>query len=146
MLSGEKQQQLLTEEAALLYFGPAQKPSAQCAVRLGSRSWLKVAAVVWMCAALWFLYARSVATLDEYSGGITTSILIDRCEQQLLSQFGQFTVQFPTQAEAAQQISLKGGVKHWNGWLESASRFSGRAEFVCQYHAPTNSVSAQILQ
>lgn len=161
MLSQEEKRQILAEESALADAEQAERERAvhqqaqvayRAEVRAAQRAkptrwgWLLAALVVWAGAAAVFLISRQPAAPDDLSGGIASSALIDRCKHELLNQLGQLAAQFPADAEAAGQISANTDGKRWDGWVESSSNFSGRAEFSCQYNPPTNTVDAQLIR
>ncbi|AZI42296.1 hypothetical protein EHF33_05630 [Deinococcus psychrotolerans] len=161
MLSQEEKRQILAEETALADAERSEQrrvahQQAQAAYRAEVRAaqragptrwgWLLAGLVVWAGASAVFLVFRQPAAPDDLSGGVASSALIERCKHELLNQLGQLAAQFPADAEAAQQITANTDGKRWDGWVESSSNFSGRAEFSCQYNPPTDTVEAQIIR
>lgn len=160
MLSDEEKRRILDEEAALYRAeqeaqqaearrreGDAYRSKVRAAYRLKPprSGWLMAALIVWVGAALLIVRSQRPAVPDDTAGGIASSALINRCERQLLSQLGQLAAQFPDEQEAARQITANSDGKRWDGWVESAPTFSGRADFSCVYSPPTDQIQVELL-
>ncbi len=84
---------------------------------------------------------------DDGFGGIRTSDLIERCKSDVRGKLGDGQAEFPTDAEARDQISASSDGKRWDGWA-ICPNLPGqpRAEFSCQYTPLSDTTATEIIK
>lgn len=81
---------------------------------------------------------------DDTSGGIATSALMERCQDEVRRQLAREDLTFPDPGEAAGQFSADADGKRWNGWAQAGS--GPRTDFSCAFTAADGSVEATLIQ
>jgi hypothetical protein len=84
---------------------------------------------------------------DDGFGGIRTSDLLERCKADVRGKLGDGQAEFPTDAEARDQISASSDGKRWDGWA-ICPLLPGRprVEFSCQYTPLSDSTAVEIIK
>lgn len=84
---------------------------------------------------------------DDGFGGIRTSDLIERCKADVRGKLGDGQAEFPTDAEARDQISASSDGKRWDGWAICPNlQGRPRVEFSCQYTPLSDSTATEIIK
>ena len=161
MLSDKEKREILAQEAgraraeaherqqaAQLQARETYRAQVRAAYRPHSprRRWWLVGVLAWVAAAVLFLYFRPAPVPEDTAGGISSVMLVQRCEGELLAQLGQLAAEFPGAQEAARQITASSDGKRWDGWVVSRPDFEGRADFSCVYSPPTDSLQVQLIR
>lgn len=84
---------------------------------------------------------------DDGFGGIRTSDLIERCKNDVRGKLGDGQAEFPTDAEARDQISASSDGKRWDGWA-ICPLLPGRprVDFSCSYTPLSDTTSLEIIK
>jgi hypothetical protein len=147
----ERAQELEAEEArlnALESYRTAVKHALVHSPRPSSRVWWFVGAAVLVAgiAAYVLLPSASNPGFDDFSGGIATRDLIERCTQDVLARLGS-GYDFPTPEERRTQITSDADGKRWDGWAApNIGDANERTQFSCQYTSATRDLRTEIIQ
>jgi hypothetical protein len=95
--------------------------------------------------SLVLLQPRASPGFDDFSGGIATTALVQRCQEDVQSRIGSAT--FPASDEITTQISSDADGKRWDGWVvPTGGNSDDRVEFSCQFSRVTGSLRSEIIQ
>ncbi len=111
---------------------------------------LVLLSVVGTVAALLILtQPRASPVPDDSSGGISSSLLIERCVNAVRGRIGDLAWTFPTPVESASQISSSADGKRWDGWATprvQQGEEDAKTQFSCQYTPATDSITTEIIK
>ncbi len=110
---------------------------------------ISLSAVGTVAAFVILAQPRASPVPDDSSGGISTSLLIERCVSAVRQSIGDLAWTFPTPVESISQISSSADGKRWDGWVMPRVQLEGEGEktqFSCQYTPATDSVTTEIIK
>ena len=168
MLSDDDKSQIEAEESAKLAFQREKeieiarvkaleqyrvsvKTALSTKPRRSSRVWVFTAAVLSGVSTVVIITAlpRASPMPDDSSGGISTSLLIERCVSAVRGRIGDLAWTFPTTQESVGQISSSADGKRWDGWVVprvQQGEEDAKTQFSCQYTPATDSVTTEIIK
>ena len=113
----------------------------------------------WLVASLALLGVATIGAIlalpraspvpDDSSGGISTSLLIERCVSAVRDKIGDLAWTFPSPEESSSQVSSNADGKRWDGWVMPRVQMEGedqKTQFSCQYTPATNAVTTEIIK
>ena len=115
------------------------------------RWWLLAALALLAVAAIGAILAlpRASPAPDDSSGGISTSLLIERCVSAVRDKIGDLAWTFPSPEESSTQVSSNADGKRWDGWVMPRVQMEGedqKVQFSCQYTPATDAVTTEIIK
>jgi hypothetical protein len=146
-----RQQKAREEEAARVKALETYRANVQSELR-GSRRlpiWIPVfgALLVGGATAVYSVIPRATPVPEDTSGGIATSSLVLRCQDEVRSRLGDGRARFPTTEETTAQISSSSDGKRWDGWVICPTPTGeARADFSCTYTPATDSLTVEIIK
>ena len=147
----EKEVELARTKALEQYRESVKIALTSAPQRTRPRWWLLAALALLGVAAIGAILAlpRASPAPDDSSGGISTSLLIERCVSAVRDKIGDLAWTFPTPEESSSQVSSNADGKRWDGWVMPRVQLEGenqRTQFSCQYTPATNAVTTEIIK